>query len=329
MKVLLVSPVFHGYWKALANALAELGHEVTSHCYDAANGRGRMANAVAQRLRGDGLAGRIRESASQLAVRALQRGAPDAVLIVKGDALTDTWWDALSRTGTQSAVWLYDELERMRYAAETLRVASSVSSYSRLDTLTLQRWGIKARHVPDGYDSLTPFAPRASNLVSFVGARYPERERLMKILDASGEHVEVYGREWSRHPWDIVRTRRWRSAGITAHRDINRTEYYGVMAGSVATLNIHGAGHDGLSMRTFEAPGVGALQLIDRPDVSDHYEVGTETLVFTSPEELRDQLTRARREPHWAQSIRAAGRKRTLAEHTLVHRMREVTATWA
>lgn len=327
MRILLVSPAFHGYWHAIANALTELGHEVTAHRYDAPTARGRIANAVAHRMP-VAMARRTAETASELAVVALHRSAPDAVLIVKGDALTATWWDALTRSRARSAVWLYDELERMHYDIATLRSLGAVMSYSPSDVRTLRHWGIPAAHLPDGFDSLTPYTSRRSSRVSFIGARYPERERLLQVLAAGGEDVEAYGREWSRHPWDVIRTRRWKGSGVRAHRDVTRADYYGVMAGSAATLNVHGAGHDGLSMRTFEAPGVGGLQLIDRPEVATHYDVGRETLVFTGDDELLDHLARARRDPKWAEGIRTAGRARTLAEHTLVHRMREVVALW-
>lgn len=100
------------------------------------------------------------------------------------------------------------------------------------------------------------------------------------------------------------------------------------MAGSEATLNIHGH-QDGFTMRTFEACGVGALQLVDRADVDVHFEPGREVLVFTDGDELAEHAERVIREPVWARSIAEAGRRRALAEHTLVHRMREVEALWA
>ncbi len=328
MKVLLVSPVFHGYWHAFEAALSTLGHDVTTHCYDAPSRVGRIGNAIAHRLGGSGIAERVRGAATDAAVSRLIETKPDAVLVVKGDALGGAWWDALTHSEARTVVWLYDELARMDYDDATLGGVGAVMSYSPSDVRTLQSRGIAATHLPDGFDSLTRFAPAPSDCVSFVGARYSERERLLGILAAAGEPVEAYGREWSRHPWDILRTRRWKPAGIPAHRDIDRASYYGVMAGSLATLNIHGDGHDGFTMRTFEAPGVEALQLVDRPDVAAHYDVGTETLVFTSDDELVDHVRRARRDPAWARGIREAGRRRTLADHTLVHRMREVQRRW-
>lgn len=328
MRVLVVSPVFHGYWSAIAAALEECGHDVVTHCYDTGARGVRVANALAHRV--PRLMPAAARGATDRAIAALQAAHPDAVLVVRGDALTGAWWDAVARSGARTALWLYDELTRMTYDAATLRAVDAVYSYSPRDVRTLGTLGIEAVELPDGFDTHTPYTARPSQAVTFIGARYRARERVLTGLADDGVAVAAYGRDWSRHPWDVVRTRHWRAArGVTPHRDVPRSDYYGVMAGSLATLNIHGDGHDGFSMRTFEAPGVGALQLIDRPDVTRHYDVGREVLTFTTDDELRDHITRARREPAWAHGIRAAGRARTLAEHTLTHRMRQVQSRWA
>ncbi len=329
-RVLVISPAFHGYWSALASALEALGHEVFAHCYDTGGGLVADAgNALAHRLAGRRMRDRVESQLTQRAVAALRASRPTAVLVVKGDRLGDPWWEALDASGARVVVWLYDELYRMSYTLEQLRDLGSTVSYSRRDVATLRDAGVDAGFLPDGFDSLTSFAPRPSPAVTFVGARYPERERVLRRLASNGLPVAAYGREWSRHPWDVVRTGNYRSSGLASHRDLSRPDYYAVMAGGLATLNVHGQEHDGLSMRTFEAPGVGALSLVDRPDVAEHYDVGRETLVFTSDEELLDHLARAQREPVWAASVRDAGRRRTLSEHTLVHRMAEVARRWA
>lgn len=320
-----MSPVFHGYWSAIEAALTACGHEVTTYCYDSGNGPARLRNAVAHRIRG----AQLPAAAPDQAASTLRNTRPDAILVVKGDTLNALWWDAVARSGARTAVWLYDELTRMKYSTQTLAAVDAVFSYSPDDVAALNKMAITARHLPDGYDALTHFTPRHSEAVSFVGARYPAREQALVSLAARGIPVIAYGREWSRHPWDILRTGRWKPAGVAGERDLPRADYYGIMAGSVATLNVHGDGHDGFSMRTFEAPGVGALQLIDRPDVGRHYDVGSEVLVFTTTDELAAHIEHAQQEPTWAQTVRDAGRRRTLAEHTLTHRMREVAATWA
>ena len=99
------------------------------------------------------------------------------------------------------------------------------------------------------------------------------------------------------------------------------------MASSPATLNIHGD-QDGFTMRTFEAPGVGGLQIIDRPDVSRYYNVGEEVLVYESVDELIELCKRVLIDPKWADRIREAGQKRTLAEHTFDQRIQALESLW-
>lgn len=328
-RVLLVSPAFHGYWEAVRDALEVRGHTVVVHRYDgSANIVERVQNKIVHETRDTAPARAAQRAICDRAIAALRDAEPDVLLVIKADLLRERWWQAVADAGVPSVLWLYDELARMDYSLDTLRELGPIVSYSPHDVEALNAAGITATHMPDGYDSLAPFTPRPTPAATLVGARYAGRERLMRALADAGIPVKAYGREWSRRAWDIVRTRRFASPGIPTGADLPRTEYYGVMAGSLAALNVHGDDHDGFTMRTFEAPGVGGLQLVDRPDVDQYYDVGTETLVFTTPEELVDQVSRARREPQWADAVRAAGRARTLAEHTLVHRMATVEALW-
>jgi spore maturation protein CgeB len=328
-RILLVTPVFHGYWRAIRDALQARGHTVVVHCYDAsANLRQRVQNKVVHEIPGTAPARSAQREICDRALAALRDSRPDALLVVKADLLGERWWQAVADARVPTVLWLYDELARIDYSLETLREIDSIVSYSPRDVARLQAEGIDATYLPDGFDSLAGFVPRPTPAATFVGARYPVRERLMRKLADAGIPVKAFGREWSRHPWDIARTRQFTNPGIPTGPDLPRSDYYGVMAGSLAALNIHGDDHDGFTMRTFEAPGVGGLHLVDRADVDRYYDVGTETLVFTSPEELVDHVARARKEPRWANAIREAGKARTLAEHTLVHRMGTVVARW-
>jgi spore maturation protein CgeB len=132
--------------------------------------------------------------------------------------------------------------------------------------------------------------------------------------------VRAFGRQWSRHPWDRVRTWDLRRPDLPAGRDLDRASAYAVMADAVATLNIHGD-QDGFTMRTFEACGVGGVQLIDRADVTHLYEPGVELATYGCDDELLDLCRRAQRDRAWTESLRVAGRRRTLADHTFATRV--------
>ncbi len=85
---------------------------------------------------------------------------------------------------------------------------------------------------------------------------------------------------------------------------------------------------DGFTMRTFEAAGVGGVQLVDRTDTAGLYATGSSW--WASPHS-RSSSTSAdvpRSTLAWAESIRAAARERTLAEHTFDHRVEVLEASW-
>lgn len=328
-RVLLVSPGFHGYWRAIAAAFESLGSDVTAHRYDehstfAERAQNKLLHDLPDQLRW----GAAEDLSTRRAVERLRAGSYDAVVVVKGDQLGTAWWEALDQSGLPSVVWLYDEIRRTRYAPDFLTSVGPIASYSKQDVGLLQEAGAHTAHVPLGFDSLLGFAPVPSSAVTLVGARYPNREALMVGIASAGVPSRAYGREWSRRLWDVARTRRLRGAGVPAGGDLDRAAAYGVMAGSLATLNIH-SNQDGFTMRTFEAAGVGGLELVDRADVSEFYEVGTEVLVFEGIDDVVDAARKAQLDRVWASAIRVAGRKRTLAQHTLVHRARSLEAMWA
>lgn len=328
MRVLLVTPVFHGYGRAIAHALDRRGHQTTIHAYDAH--RGWWAKARHQ------VVSRLptvdpRMTARTLAVLAQQR--PDAVVVVKGDVLGQDFWGRLDELRLPRVLWLYDELRRTRWAEAGSGVGldqvGPVASYSPLDVAALTRAGVPARFLPLAYDTDLDHEPGTvrRDEVSFVGARYPVREQTLLALRAAGIPVHAYGRDWSGHAYDRLRTLDLRRPDVPAERDVDRATAYRVMTESAATLNLH-SDQDGLTMRTFEACGVGAVQLIDRSDLSGLYDDGTELASWSSVEELVELCRRARTDRAWADGLRSRGRARTLAEHTFDHRVAVLEGLW-
>lgn len=328
-KLLLVSPVFHGYWETIKRSLEKLGYEVVPHLYDAP---GNMNERVKNKLIHD-LPERLRPASAETSVTdqvitAFHTARPDIVLTVKGDILGAEWWDTLQSSGVRYATWMYDELRRMRYTEQDYARLGAIASYSPLDVQTLQGMGVEALEVPLAYDSDMPISTQPSEAITFVGARYAGREEMLRGLAQQGIPVKAYGKQWSRHPWDIARTRRWAHPGIPTGRDLDRSHAYGLMAASPATLNIHGD-QDGFTMRTFEASGVGGLQIVDRPEVSRYYSPGEEVLVYESVAELVEICQRVLSDKAWAEKIRSAGFRRTQTEHTFNQRIRSLEQLWA
>jgi spore maturation protein CgeB len=202
-----------------------------------------------------------------------------------------------------------------------------VASYSPLDVAELRAAGIDAHHVPLAFDPARADPPEPSDEVVFIGARYPNREDLLLDLADRGVPVRAYGRDWSTRTVDRLRSWSWRRPDVPAWPEVPRPRAGAIMAGALATLNVHGD-QDGFTMRTFEAAGVGGLQLIDRADVDALYDPGVEVLPFADAAEAAELARRARVDRTWAVGVAEAARARTLAEHTFVHRTRALAALW-
>jgi spore maturation protein CgeB len=330
-RLLIVSPSFHGYWRPIEEAFSVLGYEVRTHRYDEnatilAKLQVKLGSELPRRLgvADDAPVADARSRRARAAVHAFQ---PDRVLVVKGDVLTEPFWDALDRPRIPRTLWLYDELRRTRHTDETLDRFDALASYSRDDSAALQASGRNAAYVPLAFDTSIELHPRHVNEVTFIGARYPRRADLLQALHDAGVPVRAFGRDWSTDWFDRVRTWRLHSPDFASGRDLARDEAYGVMAGCPATLNIHGD-QDGFTMRTFEAAGVGAVQLIDRTDVAEFYDPDTEVAVFTDEDELVDLARRSIADDRWGDQIRDAARRRTLAEHTFLQRARALASGW-
>jgi len=329
-RLLIVSPRFHGYARSIGQAFASLGYEVAVHAYDAADLTpiSALLNRVQQHapeLLGDLIA----ERAAERAIKIARRVNADRILIIKGDRLGGAWWEYVRSSNSRGAVWFYDELRRMSYSVDAIgQLDIPFATYSASDARTLDAMGKVAHHIPLGYDHLTPFQPMKVNAVTFIGARYVNREQLLLGIQSRGVNVCAIGRDWSKHPWDMLRTQRFTSPDVSSRREVDRAGAYGIMAGSIATLNTH-FDQDGFTMRTFEAAGVGAVQLIDRDDVSEYLEPEREVLVFHTADEAADHAARIQREPATARRIRERARKRTLEQHTLVQRAMSLEMLWA
>lgn len=332
-RVLLVSPAFHRYWESVARALEACGYDVTPFVYDEHRSIGSRVHRKAMvelptRLGSTAAPRRLAEASTAAALRALEACRPDAVLAIRSDVFLDSFWDAVEARAVPSTLWLYDELARVPHPADRLRRFTEVATYSRHDHRTLGAMGVRARYLPNAFDPYVTPAGRTTASVVFVGARYPGRERTLSALHRRGIDVLAVGRDWSHHPVDRLRTWQLRRPDLPAWRDVARPEAYSLMRTAPATLNLH-ENQDGFTMRTFEACGVGALQLVDRADVHDLYEPDEEIVTFGSADELTELCRRAATDRPWRDRIGRAARQRTLGEHTFIHRMRHLAEPWA
>ena len=331
-RILLISPVFHGYWKSIARGFEARGHQVTSHTYDDHDGfvakvRNKVVYEGLDRLVDGAGTQRQVQAATAGARQALREVQPDALVVVKGDLLDDPFWEDVEKLGIDRVLWLYDEIRRTRHQLTDLARHPVVASYSPSDVQAMRNSGIRAELVHLAFDPAWVGPTRPSDDVVFIGARYEKREALLTAMARLGVPIRAVGRDWSHRTVDRLRTWSWARPDLRAMPSVSREEATGMMAGALATLNIHGD-QDGFTMRTFEAAGVGAVQLIDRDDVDEYYEPGVEILPFADASEVAELVARLRVDREWAARIGAAARARTLAEHTFADRAAVLESLW-
>lgn len=332
-KVLVVAPLFHGYSASIADLFRINGHQVDLWHYDDHGGLAgrasyKIRNELPSKLFGPHYLDRYRATTTAAAVAVLRQVRPEVVLVIKGDVLHADFWQAAAEQGCLRQLWLYDELRRMYHDSSVFGAVDRLATYSAADAASLKAAGLDPLHVPNGFDSsFLPVRPISSDSILFVGARYPNREEMLCHLSERGVPVVAVGRDWSGHVVDRLRTWSWRRPGVSAMRDVPRDEAYALMAGAAGNLNAH-HNQDGFTMRTFEIPGVGGVQLIDRPDVAEYFEPGREVLVYQSLEELRYLSQKVLRDRHWSRRLGEEARSRTLAHHTLANRIKLIESQW-
>lgn len=326
MRIAVLAPAFHGYYRCLAQGLSELGHEVSAMPYDTRQGAGeivagKMLLDLPERLGRDTSARHRRRDTAQ-ARDLIESGDWDLLLVVKGDTIDPALVEQAHRRGTRTVLYLWDELRRTRHDWADLEVYDHIAAYSREDLEALRSRGFSASLAPGAYDPRLGWGPMPAEPdvdLLFIGARYGRRAEILEGAARAGLRVRAYGRDWSRHPMDRLRSLTWQRPPIPAGRDVPLAQTVPLVAGATAVLNVH-HDQDGFTMRTFEIPGMGGLQVIDRADVAELYEPGEEVLVFADADELVDIVRAAKDDRDWAASVRTAGRERTLAEHTFTHR---------
>jgi spore maturation protein CgeB len=160
--------------------------------------------------------------------------------------------------------------------------------------------------------------------VSFVGAGYANRRAIFSRLLKQKWNFKLWGNEWD-GATDLTSVLQRGGARI----DTDTCQK--VFNASAVNLNLHswaGTGFDPdgdfVNPRTFELAACGAFQLADRRSLMPDLFAANEVATLSSPDELPGEITNWLREPEQRLAMAGKARQHVLAEHTYVHRMREL-----
>jgi spore maturation protein CgeB len=249
----------------------------------------------------------------------VHRERPDVVLTVQRDY--ELWIETLDviRSTFDCATvcwatddsWKYREVSRFigrHYDAMATTYDYRIAAYRRdgVEYPILTQWAVSS-------DALVePVRAGACRWdVTFVGARYGHRDKMVRELERNGIEVQCFGHGWAN--------------GTVPAEDIPR-----IVRNSRISLNFSrpGAGKSGpnqIKARTFDVPGAGGFLLTETaPGIEAYYVIGSEIEVFTDSREAVEKIKHYLADPGRRDEIAWAGWARTRAEHTYERRLSAV-----
>jgi len=270
------------------------------------------------RLRGGDLVSRLD--------RELEVVAPDVVLVVRGEALSEQAIRKLRADHPGTWVnWVPDDLHGLAIVQHALPAYDMVFAAGNDvadalgGSLSIPIHYLPLAADPSVYKPMRSRDQYRANVV-FAGTATPRRERLLGELVEFG--LALWGPGWRR----------------TSLRDYCRGEqldtdnFVRAYAGASVAVNIHRSAdaepavvERGVNQRTFEVAAIGVPQVVDfRGDLEQHFVDRRELLVYQSVKEMRALVQAALQDPAAAEKVAQAGRQRLLQEHTYMHRLKRL-----
>ena len=302
-----------------AEELTALGHEVRTFAYrrDNALYKNAGSKAVYQRW----IARRLERIA--LAWR------PALTLVIKGGPFGPDFIDRLRRRVGTRVVNVFPDNPLWMIPFEAVEAYDLFFTKERYALRSLQQAGLRNLHYLPMYCVPTQHHPVAltdaeqtqyAGAVSFVGSRYPYRERFVREL--RGYALRLWGSGWAAARDPLIRP-------MVAGGPVWGRAKLCVYSGSTLSLNQHHPMNDivGVNTRTFELAAARACQVVDfKEDLATLFKPGEELVTYRDLADLRRQLDYHLAHPDEARAVGANGRRRALAEHTLRHRIEEIVA---
>ena len=158
-----------------------------------------------------------------------------------------------------------------------------------------------------------------SSDVCFIGALYPEREKLLSEVKKTGANLKIFG--WPK----------WKDSPLAENYygplsiDSIAKAYYSAKISLNSNLQPQ---NGGVNLKTFEIPASGGFQISDnQPDLKNIFKIGEEIETYETISELLDKIKFYLSNEDKRNQIAEAGHKRVLKDHTLSERIKKIIET--
>lgn len=263
-------------------------------------------------------------------IKFCQKIKPDILFTTKGMIIYAETLLKIKATGTILINWFYENVDHQNYNRWFSKTHQYYDYFFNYDPMIGEKFGSSnnLKYLPVAVD---PDHYRVQNLeqkdkerfscdVCFVGALYPEREKLLTEVRKLGVNLKIFG-------W-----KNWLNSSLAGN-------YYGPLfspeeitkAYSLAKISLNSnlqPQNGGVNLKTFEIPAAGGFQISDnQPELKNIFEPGKEIETYETASELLDKIEFYLANENNRKEIALAGYRRVLKDHTLNERIKTVLKT--
>ncbi len=335
-RVLVVGPIYGGSLEIARSSQAacrSCGAEVRFLDFSAfSDGRTMFDGLPLPKAARNGLAGSLVTLLGDAVVQVASEWRADLVFALAQAPLGAAALDTLRERGISTAMWFVENVRVLSYWREvaahydwfySIQVGRPLAQLAEAGAREVRYLPLAcdpARHQP--FELTEEERARFGADVSFAGSPYLNRLRLFSAL--ADVPLRLWGPGWAVDPFT--------SQAAEGGRGFSLEEMVRIFCATRVNLNLHAATHvqgidpdpDYVNPRTFELAACEAFQLVDRRDPLPALFADDEVTTFSSLSELRELITYYLEHDEERRATAARARKRALADHTYVHRLRAV-----
>lgn len=295
------------------------------------------------------------EEMNRRLTRAKQEFQPDVVFVVMwNDEFDPSVIRGLSDGKTQTVAWFSDDHWRFdNYSSRWAPHFDWVTTTDSLAPVKYRKIGytnvIKTQWACNHFVYRKLDAPLEHD-VTFVGIPHTDRRDTIAALRAAGFDARAWGQGWETgrlSQEEMIRVfnasrinLNLSSSSVAIESKLNPLRRVQRRAAAAAIRAVPGAWRIGalhkvglprftflrqIKGRNFEIPGCGGFQLTQMADnLGDYYQPGREIACFESRDDLIEKVRHYLSHESEREAIAEAGYRRTLREHTYVHRFCEI-----
>jgi len=340
LHVAVVGPVYGGSLpiaRYAVRALGELGHRVTCIDHSVHHASYQAFDSYRDERSRLTVQSRFADVLSLSTMATIAEDPPDLVLAIAQAPLSLAVLQHLQKKKFLTAMWFVENFRHLTYWQQlaagydywfVIQQTECIDALKRAGATQVHYLPMAADPVVHRPITLTADEQQEYEAdVSFVGAGYANRRRLLPQWLSKKWSFKLWGDEWDGAA-DLASVLQRNGARIDTAICMK------VFNATAINLNLHSSSGIGLDAhpdfvnpRTFELAACGAFQLVDERTLLSDLFSSEEMMCFRSPSEVPALIQTWLKDSAGRRAYAEAAHRRVLREHTYRHRMQDLLAT--